>query len=52
MSASPFSSFKEFSEASGDISSFSHIPWVSPTLLVIATLMFIWFVVKSYLIKH
>ncbi|WP_166442505.1 hypothetical protein [Phragmitibacter flavus] len=48
----PFKDFAEFSASEGPIYSFAHIPWVTPVLLILSTLLFIWFMIAPFKIKH
>ncbi len=52
MNASPFASYEEFANATGAIYSFAHMPAVNGVLVAIGAAFFVFFIVKSFLIKH
>lgn len=48
----PFKDFAEFSAAEGATYSFANVPWVTPLLLILTTLSFVWFMIAPFKIKH
>lgn len=52
MSASPFKTYEEFSTATENIASFSHVPAFNYIMCAIGLGLTIWFVVTSFTIKH
>jgi|GEM_PF-5934836 len=48
----PFKDAAEFKAATGEVYSFAHVPWVTPVLMILSTLIFLWFIIAPFKIKH
>lgn len=52
MNTSPFQTFEEFSNATGNIAAFSLTPAVNYILCLLGALLTIWFIISAFRTKH